>query len=252
MYDRDIEDTTYTFEASGGLVHATLVMQDRETDSHWSIMTHESINGKKKGSKLNELPLGVKTQWKIWKENQPNTLVLSVNGKEDSKNVYSNYFNSDGVFKEHYATDKRLEDKVPVFAFHYKDKNYAIPHSRIWGGKIIQIGNKFFFLYRPKESSIYQSTAAYSLENRQMKKTNNTWLINNTDCFSLKDRYSGVNLDFFLDRKCMIYRYPIYTINETESGLTKTFQGVSVLIGTEYDFMKNKKEDDINITVAIG
>ena len=62
MYDRDIEDSTYTFEASGGLVHATLVMQDRETDSHWSIMTHESIHGKKKGSKLNELPLGVKTQ----------------------------------------------------------------------------------------------------------------------------------------------------------------------------------------------
>jgi len=183
VYDRDIEDTTHTFEASGGLVHATLVMQDRETDSHWSIMTHKSINGKKKGTRLNELPLGVKTQWKNWKENYPNTLVLSVNGKEDSKNVYSNYFNSDGVFKEHYANDKRMEDKVAVFAFHYKDKNYAIPHSRIESGKIVKIENDFFFMYRPEESSIYQSTAAYNLEDSQIEMNNNKWLITNTDCF---------------------------------------------------------------------
>ena len=183
MYDRDIEDSTYTFEASGGLVHATLVMQDRETDSHWSIMTHKAINGKKKGAKLNELPLGVKTQWKNWKENHPNTLVLSVKGEEDSKNVYSNYFNSDGVFKGNYATDKRMEDKVSIFAFQYKDKSYAIPHSQIWGGKIVKVENDFIFVYRHDNSSIYQSTAAYKLENRQIEMNNKRWVITNTDCF---------------------------------------------------------------------
>lgn len=127
MYDRDINNSTYSFEASGGLIHATLIMQDRETDSYWSIMTNESIHGKEKGAKLDELPVGIKMQWKNWKKNYLNTLVLTVKGKEDSRNVYSNYFSSDEVFKGHYATDKRMEDKVPVFAFHYKSKNYAIP-----------------------------------------------------------------------------------------------------------------------------
>jgi hypothetical protein len=192
VYDRDIEDSIYTFEASGGLVHATLVMQDRETNSHWSIMTNESIHGKKKGTKLNELPLGVKTQWKNWKENYPNTLVLSVKDKEDSKNVYSNYFNSDGVFRGHYATDKRMEDKVPVFAFHYKDKNYAIPHSRVEDGKIVKVEDEFFFMFRPEKSSIYQSTAAYNLENRQIEINNNKWVISDTNCYFNSKSYHFV------------------------------------------------------------
>lgn len=183
MYDREINDSTYSFEASGGLIHATLIMQDRETDSYWSIMTNESIHGKKKGTKLNELPVGVKTQWKNWKENYPGTLVLSVNGEEDSKNVYSNYFNSDGVFKGHYTTDKRMGDKVAVFAFHYKDKNYAIPHSKIEDGKIVKVEDKFFFMFRPQNSSIYQSTAAYNLENSQIEIYKGKWVISDTNCY---------------------------------------------------------------------
>ena len=183
MYDREINDTTYSFEASGGLVHATLIMQDRETDSYWSIMTNESIHGKSKGAKLEELSHGVKMQWEDWKKNYPNSKVLSVNDREDSRNVYSNYFNSDGVFKGHYATDKRLLDKEPVFAFHYKDKNYAIPHGRIEGGKIVKVENEFFFMFRPDKTSIYQSTAAYKLEERQIEIKNQKWLISKTNCY---------------------------------------------------------------------
>ena len=45
--------------------------------------------------------------------------------------------------------------------------------------------------------------------------------------------------------------YPVYTVNETESGLKKTFQGTSVLIGEEYasgDSSKGK----MKITIAVG
>ena len=170
-------------------------MQDRETDSYWSIMTNESINGKAKGTKLKELPVGVKMQWKNWVKNHPNTLVLSVKGREDSRNVYSNYFTSDGVFKGHYATDKRMADKVPVFAFHYKNKNYAIPHSRIEDGKIVKIEEEFFFMFRPKNSSVYQSTAAYNLENREIEIKNTKWLISNTNCYFNTSEYKFVGED---------------------------------------------------------
>ena len=41
-------------------------MQDFETDSYWSIMTHEAIEGEEKGTKLKELPIAVKVHWEEW------------------------------------------------------------------------------------------------------------------------------------------------------------------------------------------
>ncbi|MDD5634372.1 MAG: DUF1926 domain-containing protein [Candidatus Omnitrophica bacterium] len=54
-----------------------------------------------------------------------------------------------------------------------------------------------------------------------------------TDKFSLKDQYSGLAVDFFLDKKCTVLMCPLYTVNETESGLNRTFQGISVLVGDD-------------------
>jgi alpha-amylase len=69
-----------------------------------------------------------------------------------------------------------------------------------------------------------------------------------TDSFSIKDMYSGTVLDFFLDRTYMVFMHPVYTVNETEAGLGKTFQGVSVLIGNEC----SSESDEMKITIAIG
>ena len=88
-----------------------------------------------------------------------------------------------------------MEDKAAVFAFHYKDKNYAISHSRIWDGKIVKVEEEFFFMYRPEKSSIYQSTAAYNLQNRQIEINNNKWLISDTNCFFDSKTYNFVGED---------------------------------------------------------
>lgn len=67
-----------------------------------------------------------------------------------------------------------------------------------------------------------------------------------TDKFSLKDMYSGVRLDFFLNDKFTIFSYPVYTVNETEEGLKKTFQGVSVIAGSENSSGEMKIRLEIN------
>ena len=69
-----------------------------------------------------------------------------------------------------------------------------------------------------------------------------------TGSFSIKDMYSGTVLDFFLDREYMVFMQPVYTVNETEAGLGKTFQGVSVFIGNEC----SSSSDEMKITIAIG
>ena len=61
-------------------MQGSLVMQDKETDSYWSIMTGKSEGGAQGGTRLNELPVGVKLQWKEWVRRHPDTVVLSVDG----------------------------------------------------------------------------------------------------------------------------------------------------------------------------
>ena len=80
------------FEASGGLINASLVMQDKQTDTYWSIMEGEAIAGELSGEKLVELPVSEKIQWRHWKEKYSDTLVLSVRGREDGPDGYRDYF----------------------------------------------------------------------------------------------------------------------------------------------------------------
>jgi len=72
-----------------------------------------------------------------------------------------------------------------------------------------------------------------------------------TDRFKLRDRYSGIGLDLFFDKRFTIFGYPVYTVNETERGLKKTFQGVSVLIGDEYGPADSGARRDMRITVRV-
>ncbi|MFH1879147.1 MAG: alpha-amylase/4-alpha-glucanotransferase domain-containing protein [Candidatus Omnitrophota bacterium] len=73
-----------------------------------------------------------------------------------------------------------------------------------------------------------------------------------TDHFYLKDKYSGVVLDFSMDKKYDIFMYPVFTVNETEQGLAKTFQGVSALMGGEADLEEESSAGEMEITVTIG
>ena len=82
VYGRKHGDQELNFEASGALLDASLVMRDRETDSWWSIMTSDAIGGELEGDELEELPLGEKSTWKDWVARHPQTLVLSVEGRE--------------------------------------------------------------------------------------------------------------------------------------------------------------------------
>jgi hypothetical protein len=182
VYDRQYEGNIYNFEPSGGLLNATLVMQDFETDSYWSIMTNEAIEGQKKGTKLKELPVSSKIQWGEWVEKHPNTLVLSVEGKEDASAGYINYFNSSDGFRGIEATDQRLRNKEPVFTFEYGNKKYAVANWTIEGGKVFDLGNLRIFLYRPKNSDIFYSTIAYQTKSFGFSKVENGWMEIDSEC----------------------------------------------------------------------
>ena len=157
-------------------MHAALVMRDKETDTYWSIMTGDAIAGDLKGTRLEELPLGEKTQWKDWVDRHPDTDVLSVDGREHiESNPYDNYFASDSGFRGTSAKDGRLDTKDPIYSFHLDGKAYAVPFKAYEGGAVFRIGERDVFLYRPKGVAVYYSTLAFQAAEGEFVRRASGW-----------------------------------------------------------------------------
>ncbi len=184
MYGRDYNGKTYTLEASGGLINGSLVMQDKETDSYWFIMSDEVIAGDLAGTKINEMPVGEKMKWKDWLRKHPDTLVLSVKGKEDRDgNHYSSYFESSEGFRGLKAKDTRLHTKQPIYSFHLQGDAYAVPYFLMEDGRSFKLRNDLYvFFYRPKDVDLLHSTVAYISNTGEFIKKNGIWIHNKSKC----------------------------------------------------------------------
>lgn len=167
VYGRKFGDRNLSFEPSGGLKMASLVMRDRESDSWWSIMTSKGIGGEFEGAELPKLEGGEKSTYGDWRRRHPDTLVLSVGGLEhDASNSYENYFTNERVFQDKTPDDDRLPPKESIYSFHSAAKAFAVTHARIEGGGRFDIGLKdaVLLLYRDPGASVFASTEAYLAE----------------------------------------------------------------------------------------
>ena len=153
---------TLNFEASGGLTNALLVMQEKQTNTDWSLMKGKALVGKMKGESLDELPIGEKTTWKQWRSKHPMTKVLSVDSRQDGRNPYKSYFQDENRFRGLEASDQRLETKTPIFAFHHRDIAYAIPYSEFQPGGVFNLSDgSQVFLFRSSDDEIFRSTSVF-------------------------------------------------------------------------------------------
>lgn len=78
MYDPIISGQRHTFGVSGLLYHRNLLLYDRQTESLWSQLMGKAVTGPLTGTPLRLLP-AVNTSWEKWKQEHPQTLVLSFN-----------------------------------------------------------------------------------------------------------------------------------------------------------------------------
>ncbi|NKB88321.1 MAG: DUF3179 domain-containing protein [Acidobacteria bacterium] len=162
MYSRDYDGLELNFEASGGLVNSSLVMQDKETDTYWSIMKGSATAGQLSGTSLVELPVSEKTSWAEWRAKHPTTRVLSVDGAEYRDDGYESYWASDEGFRGQMADDERLDTKAPIFAFTHGNSRFAVAHAAIEGGHVVELPDGArLFLHRPAGSAMFRSTVAF-------------------------------------------------------------------------------------------
>lgn len=75
MYARKVGEQTLTLGVSGNLWKDVLVLYDRETDSLWTQLSGDAIDGPLAGKSLQEIPSEMST-WAEWKARHPNTVVL--------------------------------------------------------------------------------------------------------------------------------------------------------------------------------
>jgi len=172
VYDRNYDGKTLSFEASGGLMNASLVMQDRETDTLWSIMSGEAEAGDLDGTALVELPVSEKMSWAEWRARHPDTLVLSVmqttpDGQtvtlqDPGSDAYGDYFAGDEGYGGAEATDARLDTKDQIHAFIHDDVPYAIDLRRVVGGKAFELKDGTQVLvYREATDKMFRGSSAF-------------------------------------------------------------------------------------------
>ena len=95
----DIAGRTRSFGVSGLLYNSDMLLYDRESESLWSQLMKQAINGPLKGEKLQQIPL-THTTWRDWKKQHPQTQVLSTKtgySRDYSRTPYPGYSKSDVI-----------------------------------------------------------------------------------------------------------------------------------------------------------
>mgnify|MGYP005638502217 FL=1 len=128
MYSRIIDGDEYTFGVSGKLIMNVLVMYDRQTETLWSQLLGQAVDGPLKGTNLEFLPAW-QTTWEDWKTTHPNTLALR-KGYFGARDPYDSYYQSgsSGVIGQA-VLDERLYVKEFVVGVEQNGEAAAYPFS---------------------------------------------------------------------------------------------------------------------------
>jgi hypothetical protein len=111
-WNREIDGKVTTFGVSGLLYNSNLIPYDRETDSNWSQMRLDCVNGELKGREVETYPM-VETTWLTWKEMYPDTRVLSRNtgyNRSYGRYPYGDYRTDDDFLLFPVANE---DDRIP-------------------------------------------------------------------------------------------------------------------------------------------
>lgn len=94
MWEREINGQVTTFGVSGLLYNGNVIPYDRNSESLWSQMKQECINGNLLGTQMTGITQVLETTWGTWKVIKDNPVVLTAEtgfSKDYSVNPYENY-----------------------------------------------------------------------------------------------------------------------------------------------------------------
>lgn len=116
---RTVADEVTEFGVSGVLYNSDLVLYDRKSGTLWDQIEARGIVGSMTGVQLELVPVSM-SRWAKWRDQHPDTLVLSTDTGFDydySADRYAEYRDSTRLFMPVSATDERIHAKTVVFGF---------------------------------------------------------------------------------------------------------------------------------------
>jgi hypothetical protein len=148
-FERTVRGRRLTFAVSGLLLHANLVLYDRESGGLWSQLGGRALSGRYRGTRLRQLPLAEVT-WAQWLRAYPDTLVLSIR-----RDQYATRFTHPYAYVD--ARGEELSSN-PYLAYSQKVNVYYSPLVRGLAGSTLVLGvrvgavTKAYPLYRLQHS----------------------------------------------------------------------------------------------------
>ena len=197
LFDTRVEgrDEPFVFGSSGFLYRSNKLMYDKQTHSLWNQFTGRPVVGDLTGSgiELNVLPV-VTTTWGKWKQQHPNTKVLSLKTgfRRDYSpgKAYGRYFNSPNLMFPALTPDERLNPKDQVFGLRMTGVEKAWPLTHFEGGKVIndRVGVIQLVLIGDSESRTVRAYRSNGLKFNKhnesldtIQENGNTWKVTETD-----------------------------------------------------------------------
>lgn len=167
-WDRVIDGEETTFGVSGLLYNSNLIPYDRKTESNWSQMRIQSINGPLISTNININPL-VETTWETAKSLYPNANVVTSNtgySRNYEAYPYGDYrTNHSSFIFPTSGDDNRLNAKERVLGVFNNENTKAYRISDFENGKIVidEIGDKKYLIYGNNQKNIINAFNISSL-----------------------------------------------------------------------------------------
>ena len=155
-WNREIGGQVTTFGVSGLLFNSNLIPYDRETDSNWSQIRLDCVQGKLKGRQVETIPM-LETTWRTWKQMYPETKVISEHtgyNRNYGQYPYGNYRSDHDMMLFPVANrDDRIPGKervlgiigpedVRVYRFEAFGDKVAVLHDTLGGKHVVITGNQ--------------------------------------------------------------------------------------------------------------
>lgn len=174
-YKGELEAGNTTFGTSGALINSNLVMYDRTTTSYWPQIFSQSFQGSQRGVRLERIHV-VWTNWSLWKQAHPDSLVLSTDtgfARGYNYDPYGSYQENDSYYQRGFPVfpvmheDDRLLPKEVVIGVDLYSAQYAVTKQYMRDNKVanLQVGNESVALFY--DSSLDTVRAFSSLLNNQ-------------------------------------------------------------------------------------
>lgn len=126
-WGRVVGSETTTFGVSGLLYNSNLIPYDRATNSHWSQMRLQCVNGERKGEFAVIHPI-IETNWKTWRTMYPGTKVISHQtgySRPYGFYPYGDYRTSNDLLFPVSNRDSRLSPKERILSVFIGEKTRA-------------------------------------------------------------------------------------------------------------------------------